>query len=342
LPGRPDGERAGLVLVSALKNPAKVPPVSSPAIDVRGVCKRFGARQSLQSLDLTVERGAVLGLLGPNGAGKTTTLRILLGLLRFDSGSVRVLDLDPRTDSQRIRESVGVLLENDGLYERLPALANLDYHARIRHLGAAQRATRIEELLRSFDLWERRADAVISWSKGMRQKLAVARALLHRPKLLLLDEPFTGLDPAAAVDLRARIAAMARDESVTVLMTTHDLAHVEKACSHVAVLRNGSIIATGAPDAIGRSDSEVQVDVSGEGLSEAVLAAMKREGLVRAYTLDGSAARVTCDVAARAGLGLALFERGVAVVELHTVKSSLEEAFLSIVARSDSDKDSAS
>ena len=175
-----------------------------PAIELSHVSKRFGATQRLDGLDLTVAQGAVFGFLGPNGAGKTTTLRTLLGLVRPDAGQVRVLGLDPARDAPKIRASVGVLLESDGLYDRLSAFDNLDYHARIHHLEKAARAARIDELLGAFGLSDRRRDAVITWSKGMRQKLAIARAMLHRPRLLLVDEPFSGLDPGASVELRER------------------------------------------------------------------------------------------------------------------------------------------
>jgi ABC-2 type transport system ATP-binding protein len=303
--------------------------MTSPAIEMVAVRRQFPGRVGLDELTLDVPRGGVFGVLGPNGAGKTTTLRVLLGLLSIEAGSVRVLGLDPVAEGTRVRESVGVLLEHDGLYDRLTALDNLQFHARIRHLGAAA-APRIEELLRSFDLWERRGDAVATWSKGMRQKLAIARAMLHRPALLLLDEPFSGLDPAAAVELRGRIGAMGREEDVTILLTTHDLAHVERSCSEVAVIQRGKVIARGSPDALGKSN-EPAVDVVGQGLSEEVLAAMQREGLVIDYRWNGKTARVRCVTEARPRLGVELVGRGVALEELTTVKSSLEEAFLSIV-----------
>src|SRR5690242_19845097 len=130
-------------------------------------------------MTLAVPRGTVFGFLGPNGAGKTSTLRIVLGLLRASSGTVRVLDRDPAVDGRAVRGQLGVLLENDGLYDRLTAYDNLDYHARIHHVAGT--AVRIEELLRAAELWDRRHERVATSSKGMRQKLAISRAVLHRP-----------------------------------------------------------------------------------------------------------------------------------------------------------------
>jgi len=217
--------------------------VPANAVEPAAVSKSLGGVSRLQRLDLQVPAGTVFGLLGPNGAGKTTTLRILLGLLQRDAGSISVLGLDPARDGQRIREQVGVLLETDGPYHRLSATQNLAFHARAHRFSGALASQRIEEGLRAFGLWDRRKELVSTWSKGMRQKLAVARALLHKPRLLLLDEPFSGLDPMAASELRGRIVDLAGEGGATVLLTTHDLSHVEKACSEVAVLHQGRITA---------------------------------------------------------------------------------------------------
>jgi ABC-2 type transport system ATP-binding protein len=305
------------------------------AIDLRGVSKRFGPKPpSLDGLSLEVKAGLVFGYLGTNGAGKTTTIRILLGLLRRDAGDVRVLGLDPNVDATRIRSEVGVLLDNDGLYERLTATQNLEFHAQLRHLQKKERETRIEELLRAAALWERRNDRVATFSKGMRQKLAIARTLLHRPRLVLLDEPFTGLDPIAAAELRGTIATLAREQGTTVLLTTHDLAHVEKACDEVAVLSAGRVVACGALDALRAERAGIEVAVSGAGLDEALLEAMKRAGAIVSFALDAkraASARVTCSAEQRPRLGSDLVQRGVVLEDLTTVRASLEDTFLALV-----------
>jgi ABC-2 type transport system ATP-binding protein len=309
--------------------------VSAPAIAIHGASKRFGAQQSLDGLELRVESGSVFGFLGPNGAGKTTTLRLMLGLVRADAGQVRVLGLDPREHADAIRARVGVLLEHDGTYNRLSARHNLDYYARIHHLPASERTARIEELLRAFGLWDRRDDAVLTWSKGMRQKLAIARALLHRPKLVLLDEPFSGLDPVAATELRTLIVDLARKDGVTVFLTTHDLAHVERACDRVAVLKAGKVIANGTPSALsgddGDGDGELRVAVSGPGLAHELLAQMERDGLIVSFTLGDGQAELRCTRGQRGPLGVELVQRGVAIEELRTLSESLENAFLSLM-----------
>jgi ABC-2 type transport system ATP-binding protein len=303
-----------------------------PAIEMHDVSKRFGTSRALDHLELSVEVGAVFGFLGPNGAGKTTTLRVLLGLVRPDLGRVEVLGHDPGKEPTRIRQLVGVLLESDGLYERLTAVDNLLYHAGIHHLPRTDARKRIEELLRAFDLWERRRDRVLTWSKGMRQKLAIARALLHKPRVLLLDEPFTGLDPVAAAALRNDIVNLAKNQGVTVMLTTHDLAHVEKSCSHVAVIKGGRVIASGPLEQLRGKRDDVEVEVSGEGLDAEVLAALQHERMIMSFSLAGNRCRLRCSPSARARLGVELVKRGVQLDELHTVRSSLEETFLSLMS----------
>jgi len=304
-----------------------------PAIELADVSLQFGQLRALHRLTLEVPRGIVFGFLGPNGAGKTSTLRVLLGLVRTSAGATRVPGLDPIADAPRVRAQVGVLLENDGLYDRLTALANLDYHARIHHLPAPARAARIEQVLRACGLWDRRRDRVAIWSKGMRQKLAVARALLHRPPLVLLDEPFTGLDPVAAVELRDSIAALSRELGTTVFLTTHDLGHVEKVCASVAVLKDGSVIALGSPDELAARGSRDEVEIRGAGLTTELLAALQRDGVIATFSLTGASARVTCARLSRPQLGAELVRRGVEIEELRTVRASLEDAFLHLMER---------
>ncbi|MBC7260991.1 MAG: ABC transporter ATP-binding protein, partial [Chloroflexi bacterium] len=218
------------------------------AIETREITRYFGDLCAVNKVSLQVPSGTIFGFLGPNGAGKTTTLRLLLGLLELHGGSATVLGYDVTTQSHLIREHTGVLLEHDGLYQRLTVLDNLEFFGRIYHLEKKARQRRIQELLEHLGLWEWRDANVAKLSKGMKQKVAIARALLHRPSLVFLDEPSAGLDPVAAVALREDIQNLARREGTTVFLTTHNLAEAEKICDLVGVIRQGQLIAVGTPE----------------------------------------------------------------------------------------------
>ena len=172
------------------------------AIRASALTRQFSSVRALNDLTIEVPAGVVFGFLGPNGAGKTTTIRLLLNLIEPTSGSAEVLGFDTRTHGHEIRSRCGSLLEHSGLYERLSAEDNIRFYGRVAHMTERDIDCRIEELLTRMGLWDRRKEAVVKWSRGMKQKLAIARAVLHRPDLVFLDEPTAGLDPVAANDLR--------------------------------------------------------------------------------------------------------------------------------------------
>ena len=223
--------------------------MAEPAIQTQNLTFSFsGHANVLESLSIEVPQGNIFGFLGSNGSGKTTTIHLLLGLLQPTYGSAKVLGFDTQIQGTEIRDRTGVLLEHTGLYERLSAEDNLEYHGRIYRLPTKERRTRIKELLTYLGLWERRYDRVGKWSRGMKQKLAVARALLHRPSLVFLDEPTAGLDPMAASALGDLLLELVDREGVTVFITTHHLAEAEKLCDRVGILKSGKLLATGAID----------------------------------------------------------------------------------------------
>jgi ABC-2 type transport system ATP-binding protein len=221
--------------------------MTSPAIRTAGLSKQFGTIRALDDLALEIPRGMIFGFLGPNGSGKTTTIRLLLGLLEPTSGGAQVLGYDIRTNAAAIRERTGALLEHCGLYERLSAQDNLDLYGRFWRLGREARQARIKELLTHLDLWDRRHEVVAGWSRGMKQKLAIARALLHRPELVFLDEPTAGLDPIAARALCDDLSRLSTSQGVTVFLTTHNLAEAQRLCALVGVVQNGRLLAVGPP-----------------------------------------------------------------------------------------------
>ncbi|HAZ27299.1 TPA: multidrug ABC transporter ATP-binding protein [Candidatus Acetothermia bacterium] len=215
-------------------------------IHTEGLTRAFGSRTAVDELDLDVREGEVLGLLGPNGAGKTTTVRMLACLLSPTSGRAWVAGHEVGTNGPLIRSSVGILTESPGFYKRLSVERNLRFFAEL--YGVSSPRTPVQRYLERLGLWDRRGDAVATLSKGLRQRLALARALVHEPKVLFLDEPTAGLDPESARDVRRFIGELASDRR-TVLLCTHNLPEAEDLCTRIALLRT-RLIALDRPEAL--------------------------------------------------------------------------------------------
>jgi len=308
-------------------------------IDLEGLSIAFGDTVALRELTLQVEAGAIFGFLGPNGAGKTTTIRLMLGLLTPDAGACRVMGFDARTDSHRIRAETGALLEHPGVYERLTVEENLTLFGRINRLGGATLETRIAAVLERFDLASRQKDRAGALSKGMRQKLGVARAVLHGPKLLVLDEPTSGLDPESASRLRADLVALA-DEGVTVFLTTHDLAEVQRICTRVAVVESGKIRADGTVEdllaRVGHRRYRVRLAEGVPGLAEELRAWDPHASFDMVATEDGPVA-LSFEEGRHSVPDLVelLVRLGARIQEVSPAGSELETAYLHLLAESE-------
>lgn len=302
------------------------------AIRTENLARDFGSVRAVDDLSLEIPAGIVFGFIGPNGSGKTTTIRLLMGLLDPGRGRAEVLGFDTQTQAGEIRERCGALLEHAGLYERLSAEDNLELYGRIWRLSAADRKARTKELLTHLGLWERRGEKVVGWSRGMRQKLAVARSLLHRPSLIFLDEPTAGLDPMAAAALRNDLLSLAAREGVTIFLTTHNLTEAEKLCALVGVIRAGRLLAVGSPDQLRAKAGGHQAVILGRGFSELALASLREQPEVAAATLqDGRLVidlKKEVEIAPLIGL---LVNSGAQVEEAHKGNASLEEVFLSLM-----------
>jgi len=215
-------------------------------IEVNDLQRIFGEHVAVNGITFNVEPGEVFGLLGPNGAGKTTTVRLLNGLLPPSHGTARVFGYDPVTDGEAIRRKTGVLTETPALYERLSARENLEFFATLQALPESELPLRVDEMLKFFDLITRAQDKVETFSKGMKQRLALARALIHKPPLLFLDEPTSGLDPEASQQVNDLIASLSRSTSQTVILATHNLFEAQRLCNRVAIMNKGRILAVGS------------------------------------------------------------------------------------------------
>lgn len=221
-------------------------------IETVGLGRSFDGKVAVEDLSLKVEQGEVFGLLGPNGAGKTTTIRMLACLIRQSSGTAFVngFEINKEPDSQKIRSIVGVLPESPGLYESLSANKNLDFFAQLYGVPKDKRQGRIDELLRMLELYDRRDEPVATFSKGMKQKIAIARAFVHDPQVVFLDEPTAGLDPQASFTVREFLVALKR-EGRTVFINSHHLDEVERLCDRIAVM-NRTSLAVGSPMELAR------------------------------------------------------------------------------------------
>jgi ABC-2 type transport system ATP-binding protein len=304
------------------------------AIQTDGLSRSFGAVQAVEDVSLRIPAGTIFGFLGPNGSGKTTTIRLLLGLLEPSHGSATVLGFDSRSQSSGIRQRTGALLEHPGLYERLSAQENLEFYARVWELSPGERDSRVKELLTHMGLWERRTDQVGNWSRGMKQKLAVARAMLHRPSLIFLDEPTAGLDPVASAALRDDLSSLVAREGVTVFLTTHNLPEAESICNLVGVIRQGHLLTVDSPQHLRSHGGEQKVEISGNGFSPAILEELRlRPEVAEVKANNGTLTLALRDERPVAPLVRLLVEEGCDIEEVRKGAASLEQAFLALMER---------
>jgi ABC-2 type transport system ATP-binding protein len=306
--------------------------VPEPIIRTEHLSRFFGTVKAVDDLSLEVPAGIVFGFLGPNGAGKTTPIHLLLGLLEPTHGRAWVQGCDTRTQADTIRACSGALLEFAGLYERMSAEDNLDLFGRIYGMPASARQARTKELLAHLDLWDRRRDLVGTWSRGMKQKLAVARALFHHPPLVFLDEPTAGFDPVAAAALRDDLAGLVVREGVTVFLNTHNLTEAEKLCAQVGVIRRGKLVAIGSPDALRARAGGPQAEIVGRGFTEPMLATLRERSEVAHAELHNSHLAIELrGESAMAPLVNLLVHAGAEVEEVRRGKASLEDVFLTLM-----------
>ena len=293
--------------------------------------------EALRGISFSIERGELFGLLGPNGAGKTTTIKILTTLLLPSSGSARVLGFDPARQPLPVRRRIGYVFGGDrGLYERLSGLDNLRYFADLYRVPVTAKRRRIEELLELVGLAGRERERVETYSRGMRQRLHVARGLLHDPDILFLDEPTIGLDPVGARELRETIAGL-RTAGKTILLTTHYMFEADALCDRIAVIADGRFVATGTPRDLKRVvEDRTIIEIETFGADESAIAALR--------ALPGVAG-VSIETREQAQLVLVQSARGTHLVQeiLHrlegttlgkisTREPTLEDAYVELVA----------
>jgi ABC-2 type transport system ATP-binding protein len=294
------------------------------AIALRGVTKRFGDVTAVDGLDLSVAEGEVFGFLGPNGAGKSTTINMLLDFVRPTSGEVRVLGRDAQSESVAVRQRTGVLPEGFDVYTRLTGRTHVEFAMESKGVDGDP-----DELLARVGIADAADRTAGGYSKGMRQRLALAMALVGRPQLLILDEPSSGLDPSGAKEMREIVRAEA-DRGATVFFSSHVLGQVEAVCDRVGIMREGSLVAEDSMDALRDAvggGERLVVSVAGDAAAVDLAAVRAVAGVSSVEAVDGEVV-VSCDADAKTAVVGAVEDGGATVENFRTEEASLEDLFL--------------
>lgn len=298
-------------------------------IQTHDLTRKFGERVAVDRINLEVAKGEIIGLLGPNGSGKTTTIRLLTGMIAPTSGSAVVAGKQVNTQAESLHENIGLLTETPGFYERLTAQRNLEYYAGFYPNLDVKR--QVEKYLRLMGLWERRNDKAGSFSKGMKQRLALARALLHEPEVVFLDEPTSGLDPEAAGEVRRLIASLGK-QGQTVFLSTHNLTEAEQLCHRIAVIRS-RLLALDTPANLKSRLFRREMLVRLEAASPAVQTALSQLDFIRNLHVEGNQLRFELGKPEEemSAAVKAIVDAGGKVLAVSEETHSLEDIYLNLV-----------
>jgi len=303
---------------------------------ISGLTKRFDDLTAVDHIELTVPEGSIYGLLGPNGAGKSTTIRLLCTLLRPNEGTAKVGGFDVIESPVKVREITGVLPEegNHTLYQTMSAYENLEYFGNLYGIPADELPARIEELLTFMDLWERKDDPAGELSTGNRQRLALCRALLHRPRVLLLDEPTSALDPVAAKRVRELILSLAEKYKQTFFINSHNLAEVQRMCDRIAIIDEGQILLSGATQELrSRLQTSENFRIRVVDDLENTLSISKSMNFVTSAEREADSIVVTIDDPMNNNTTLlqALLSKGIRIIEFAEEEATLEDLYLDVI-----------
>jgi ABC-2 type transport system ATP-binding protein len=311
----------------------------TPIVEIEGLSKKFGKRTAVDSLSLSIESGEIFGLVGPNGAGKTTTMRMLVTLLKPDKGEMRVGGYSVRKSPREVRRLLGFMPDTFGVYGDMTVWEYLDFFGACYKIPAPQRTALIRDLLELVDIAHRRDDTVDTLSRGLKQRLGLARVLIHDPNVLVLDEPASGLDPRARVEIRELLLEVAR-LGKTILFSSHILADVSELCTRVGIMEEGKLVALGTLDELGQRLTPhrlVRVAFLPTIEREEARAVLSRlPGVMEARRLDGLESadwpsleiEFNGDDASLHRLLAAMLEQGLPVVRFSEETQNLEEVFL--------------
>jgi ABC-2 type transport system ATP-binding protein len=315
-----------------------------PAIEARHLVKTYrGGVRAVDDLSFSVQPGTIFGLLGPNGAGKSTTVKILTTLTRPDSGEARITGIDVLREPDRVRHVIGCVAQRSGVDREATARENLTLQGRIYGLRGKELKARVDELLERFGLADAANRVAGGYSGGMQRRLDIAMGLIHRPRVLFLDEPTTGLDPEVRADTWREISRLATDEGLTILLTTHYLEEADHLAQNLAIVDHGRIVASGTPDQLkGELHGDaIQIELAEPHVDGAVRDAIERAGGVRELMVDGRTVRARVDSSATAipAVLAALDGAGLPVASVLVSRPSLDDVYLRHTGRSFTEAD---
>ncbi|MGA3111518.1 MAG: ABC transporter ATP-binding protein [Candidatus Bathyarchaeia archaeon] len=304
------------------------------AIETSDLTKCFDSLTAVNKLNLKVQKGTIHGFLGPNGAGKTTTIKILVGLLRPDSGSVKVLGQEVHTDDADSRLNVGFMPELPKFPKHLKGSELLDVYGRMYGMTEQQRKDQIPKLIEMVGLKGRENDLIGKYSKGMQQRIGIAQALLNNPELVVLDEPSIGLDPVGMVEVRELVKAISK-EGMTVFLSSHLLFEVEQLCDHVTIINNGTMLVSDTPENISHQLGPAMMHIELVDLSAPVIAAVKSLGFVSGTWKTDNTLLVQVNTYndVRAQVSQAITGAGGVIVGMSQKNANLEDIFIQLVTK---------
>jgi ABC-2 type transport system ATP-binding protein len=301
-------------------------------IEVTNLTKKFGDFTAVDSLTFSVAAGEVFGLLGPNGAGKTTTIRMLCCLISITSGEAQIAGyhIGNKADSLAIRKLIGLVPDNIGLYEELSAYENLDFYGKLYECPVGPRKERIEYYLKMMDLWEKRDQSISSYSKGMKQKVAIARALIHDPQLLFFDEPTANLDPEFARVVRDIILKL-KQEGKTIFINTHNLDEAQRICDRIGILKT-RLLAVNTPQELEKSVFGSRTVIEVEAINDQILAAV-RNLKPQDLSVEGNKITLTLTDPQRENPGYvqAIVAAGGRIQNVTQLNPGLEETYIKVI-----------
>ena len=301
-------------------------------IEAENLTKKFGNLTAVDYLTLKVNAGEVFGFLGPNGAGKTTTVRMLCCLISKTSGTAKISDytIGEESDCLKIRKLIGLVPDNVGLYDDLTAYENLDFYGKLYKLNKADRKTNIQHFLEMLGLWEKRDVMAGTFSKGMKQKLAIARALIHDPQILFMDEPTASLDPESAKTVRDFILKL-KKEKKTIFLNTHNLDEAQRICDKIGIL-NTKLMALGSPEELERSMGNRRTVIQLEKISERILKSLENLSLGNITSEDNKLTiKLDDPYNENPAIVRAIVQAGGNVQSVSVFNSTLDETYLKLV-----------